>query len=62
MLSKDKLTKTVLKADRNVLHRLIIAYDAGHAVDLPVIMKYELVPVPLSIAEMEYLEMVTRLC
>ena len=52
MLSKDKLTKTVLKADKNVLQRLIIAYDAGCAVDLPAIMKYELMPVPLSIVEM----------
>ena len=51
MLSKDKLTKTVLKTDRNVPQRLIIAYDAGRAIDLPAIMKYELMPVPLSIAE-----------
>ena len=51
VLSKDKLTKTVLKADRNVLQRPIIAYDAGRAVDLPAIMKYELMPVSLSIAE-----------
>ena len=52
MLSKVKLAKIVLKADRNVMQRLIIAYDADRAVDLPAIMKYELMPVPLSIAEM----------
>ena len=51
-VSKDKLTKTLLKADRNVLQRLIIAYEAGRAVDLPTILKHELMPVPLSIAEM----------
>ena len=50
--TKDKDKKTVLKADRNVLHRLITAYEAGRPVDLPSVLKHELLPVPVSLAEM----------
>ena len=41
-----------MKADRNVLQRLIIAYEAGRSVDLPSVLTHELLPVPLSLAEM----------
>ena len=50
--TKDKDKKVVLKADRNVLQRLIIWYEAGRPVDLPSVLKHELLPMPLSIAEM----------
>ena len=34
-----------------MLHRLIVAYSAGRKVDLPSILKHELMPVPLSLSE-----------
>ena len=40
-----------MKADRNVLVRLITAYQSGSQVDLPTILSHELLPVPLSLAE-----------
>ncbi|KAL5015621.1 hypothetical protein ScPMuIL_007291, partial [Solemya velum] len=49
--SKNKDKKTILKADRNVL-RLVMAYEAGRSVDLRSILKYELLPVPVSLVEM----------
>ncbi|CAG9812620.1 unnamed protein product [Phaedon cochleariae] len=45
--------KKVVEADRNVLRRLIVAFEAGRQIDLPSILKHELLPVPLSIAEMD---------
>lgn len=50
--AKDKDKRTILKADRNVLQRLVTAYEAGRPVDLPVVLKHELLPVPVSLAEM----------
>ena len=50
--SKAKETKFIFKADRNVLQRLVTAYEAGRPVDLPAVLKHELLPVPISIAEM----------
>lgn len=50
--SKDKEKKTILKADRNVLQRIITAYEAGYPVDLLSVLKHELHPVSLSLAEM----------
>ena len=50
--SKDKDKRTVLKADRNVLQRLVTAYEAGRPVDLPAVLKHELLPVPILLAEM----------
>ena len=47
----DKEKKTVVKADRNILVRLITAYQSGRQVDLPKILSHELFPVPLSLAE-----------
>ena len=49
--SDEKEKKTVVKADRNVLVRLITAYQSGRQVDLPTILSHELFPVPLSLAE-----------
>ena len=37
--SKDKVTKIILISDRNVLQRLVTAYEAGRLVDLPAISK-----------------------
>ncbi len=48
--SKDQ--KHVMKADRSVLQRLITAFEAGRPVDMPSILEHELMPVPLSIAEL----------
>ena len=42
----------MLKTDRNVLQRLIIAYEAGRKVDFQNVLKYELMPVPVTLAEM----------
>ena len=42
----------VVKADRGVMQRLIVAYEAGRKVDLGSILKHELLPVPLALAEM----------
>ena len=50
--SKEKVKATILRADRNVLQRLIIAYEAGRKVDLHSVLKYELMPVPVALAEM----------
>ena len=40
-----------MKADRNVL-RLITSYEAGRSVDLSSVLKHELLPVTVSLAEM----------
>jgi hypothetical protein len=49
----SKINKTiVMKADKNVLQRLVTAYAAGRDVDLDTILKHELLPVPVSLAEM----------
>lgn len=50
--SKDKDKRTILKVDRNILKRLVTAYEAGRPVDLPSVLKHELLPVPVSLAEM----------
>lgn len=42
--------ETILKADRNILQRLITAYQAGRNVDLNRILCHELMPVPISLA------------
>ena len=41
-----------MKADRNVLRRPITSHDAGRSVDLSSVLKHELLPVPVSLAEM----------
>jgi hypothetical protein len=43
--------KKILTVDRNVLHRLITAYEAGREVNMQDILKHELMPVPVSIVE-----------
>ena len=49
---KDEHMK-VAKMDRQVMQRLIAAYEAGRSVDLSNVLKYKLVPVPLSLTEMD---------
>ena len=39
----------MIKADRNILQRLIAAYEASRNVNLIEILKHELMPTPLSI-------------
>ena len=39
-----------MKADRNVLQRLITAYQAGRSVDLDMVLRHEMMMVPLSLA------------
>lgn len=50
--TKTGKAKTV-KADRNILQRLITAYEAGRTVNLDNIMMHELFVVPLSLAEVD---------
>ena len=50
--TKDRDQKTVMKADRNILRRLITSYEAGRSVDLSSVLNHELLPVPVSLAEM----------
>ena len=40
---------TTIKADRNILQRLITAYDAGRKVDLHNILQHELMSVPIAL-------------
>lgn len=47
---KDKVS--ILQADRRVLQRLVTAYEGGRSVELGDILKHELLPVPLALAEM----------
>jgi len=51
-IDKEKRKTTILRAGRNVLQRLIIAYEAELKVDLHSVLKYELMPVPVALAEM----------
>ncbi|PIK40695.1 hypothetical protein BSL78_22450 [Apostichopus japonicus] len=46
----DKDKTKILKTDRNILQRLIIAYAGGRKVDLDTVLKHELMPVPLALA------------
>jgi len=50
--SKEKNKSTILRADQNVLQYLIIAYETGLKVDLHSVLKYVLMPVPVTLAEM----------
>ena len=50
--SKEKDKCTILRVDRNVLQRLIGAYGAGREVDLLNVLFHELMPVPISLVEM----------
>ena len=42
----------MIQADRSILQRLVMAYQAGREVNLKSILQHELLPVPLSLAEM----------
>ena len=48
----EKGRQMVIKADRNLLHWLIVAYEAGREVDLQGLLKHKIMTVPVSIAEM----------
>ena len=41
-----------MKADRTILYRLVTAYEAGQQVNMQKVLKHELMPVPVSLAEM----------
>jgi hypothetical protein len=41
----------ILRADRNILLRLVTAYKVGREVNISLIMKHELLPVPIAIFE-----------
>ena len=41
----------IVKADRNTLHRIVTAFKAGREVSMSEILKHELMPVPIAIAE-----------
>ena len=44
---KEKIVKT----DRNTLHRIVTAFKAGREVNMSEILKHELMPVSIAIAE-----------
>ena len=50
--TNDRDQNTVMKADINVFRQLITSYEAGRSVDLSSVLKHELRPVPVSLAEM----------
>ena len=53
-ISKDKTQndrKVVWKADRDVMQRLITSYEGGRNGNIQNVMRHELMPVPISIAE-----------
>ena len=50
--TKDRDQKTGKKASRNVLRRLITSYEVGRSVDLSSVLKHEVLPVPVSLADM----------
>ncbi|MES9880098.1 MAG: hypothetical protein ABW185_04375 [Sedimenticola sp.] len=47
---EGKGNTSTMKVDRNILQRLITAYQAGRKVDLDEILQHELMPVPVAIA------------
>lgn len=50
--SINKEKQSHMKMDRSILQRLVTAYEAGRHVDITQILKHELLPVPLSLAQM----------
>ena len=46
--------KVVWKADRDVMQRLITSYEGGHNVNIQNVMRHELMPVPIYIAETDH--------
>ncbi|KAL9976267.1 hypothetical protein ACROYT_G013549 [Oculina patagonica] len=48
---KESEKSAAIKADRNILQRIITAYDAGRSVDLPRILSHDLMAVPLAITD-----------
>ena len=50
--SKDSEKSSIVKVDRNVMKRLITAYEAGRDVNLAEVLQHELIPVPVAIAEL----------
>ncbi len=51
-LKTGKEKEKIIRADRLVLQRLLTAYEAGRSINLPEILKHELLPVPVALAEM----------
>jgi hypothetical protein len=50
--SAEKNKRTVLKADQNFLQRLVTAYASGRTINLDNVLNHELLPVPVSLAEL----------
>ena len=48
--TKEKSDKKMIKADRKLFQRILVARDAGRDVNLENIMSHEISPVPLSLA------------
>ena len=44
---------TILQVDRSIMQRLIAAYQAGREVNMSENMKHELMPVPISLANID---------
>ena len=50
-LKTGKEKEKIIRADRLVLQRLLTAYEAGRSINLSEILKHELLPVPVALAE-----------
>lgn len=50
--TSDKKKNLVLKTDQKFLQRLVAAYASGRAINLDNVLNHELLPVPISLAEM----------
>jgi len=51
--NKQKEKGKILQVDRTVLQRVLTAFEPGREVDMKSILKHELMPVPVAIAEMD---------
>ena len=49
---KDKDKTETMKVDRYIMQLIITAYESGRKIDLSSILRHELMPVPLSLAEL----------
>ena len=52
-IKKSGTSSTLIKADRSIMQRMVIAYEVGRDVHLQDILECELLPVPLSLTQMD---------
>jgi hypothetical protein len=56
----DRGKQKVVKADRNILQRLITAYKAGREINLEMVLQYELMPVPVALVSRDGISLSTN--